>query len=703
MKIGTKIILIITVLIAISAITGSATYFITAKQIIETKINAHLESVATLKENQLSNFLNVQKERVVEIASEQEFISGVVNATTDKAGIRKLLQERLLLQSDVIDFSVLKLDGEVLASTDPSQEGKFRLDETYFVNGQKETYIQNFYHDIAISRLASTVATPIKDANGKVFGVFAARVNLDAISALMTERSGLGATGETYLVNNFNTIISATRSNSGEFGRMVYTEGITNCLAGRDGTHLLNYENIPVIGIHRWVADKKICLVAEIKQAEAYAPIDYLRLLSFLGSLGAILFTVIFGQLFARTIVKPILMLRENTRQVTAGNLDTPISIITKDEIGELAADFRTMTANLRVNMKNLEEERAKLLASINSLPLGFVLFNVQNQMVLKNKIMEVILEEKDEYITKEMLADLVKKAKNFELTVEECLSQKRVCEFEKIEWKEKILRVIFAPIVVAGERVIGYVLIIEDTTKAETLNRTRDEFFSIASHELRTPLTAIRGNSELLQKIFAGRTEDAKLSEMIADIHESSKRLITIVNDFLDVSRIEQNKIVFKMEKVNIAEVIQETMRNMEDTAKKRQNIFVFNAPSSALLVMGDRTRISQVVFNLIGNAVNYTEHGTITITVTSHLTGFVRVIVEDTGVGIAKENQKYLFQKFQQAGGDIYTRTVSQSAGLGLYTSKLLIENMGGRLWLERSEVNKGSLFSFTLPAAS
>lgn len=719
MKIGTKIILIIITLVVISATAGGIIDYVVSKQVVEQKISAHLESVATLKGNQFSAFLEDAKTRVEEVANEKGFLTDIFavqnnNQSSHTAALdgmlRALLQERLLYQNNIFEFLVLDLNGEVLVSTNPQQEEKFRTDEEYFIKGQATTYVHNFYHDIAIGTLATTISTPIKDTRGAVIGVLAGRVSLDSISKLMAEHSGLGATGETYLVNKFNTIISGTRADiSGEFTRMIYTAGIKDCLAGKNGEHFINYANIPVIGVHKWIPDKEMCLVAEANQAEAYSPINYLRLVSFLIALGSVVFTVLLGDLLSRSLSRPILMLRENAKQITEGNLDTKISITTKDEIGELAADFGKMTAQLRTYTKNLEEERAKLVASINSLPLGFILFDIHNHIVLKNRSMESILEEKDTNITAEMIGEVLKKAQNFELTIDECIKQRKVCEFEKIEWKNKILRIIFAPIVVsqttykvADDRIIGYVLIVEDVTKTETLNRTRDEFFSIASHELRTPLTAIRGNSEMLKDILSEKISDKKIVEMITDIHESSKRLIGIVNDFLDISRLEQKKIVFAKEKINVSDVVEETVRNLTDVARERNNSFVFIPSEPRPLVLGDRTRISQIIFNLLGNAINYTEKGTISISVNAYETNFVKVSVTDTGMGIAQENQKFLFQKFQQAAENIYARTVSQSIGLGLYTSKLLVEAMGGKIWLEKSERGKGSTFSFILPVA-
>ena len=132
----------------------------------------------------------------------------------------------------------------------------------------------------------------------------------------------------------------------------------------------------------------------------------------------------------------------------------------------------------------------------------------------------------------------------------EECMA-KRSTVVSDIEYGDKFLKLFFAPIMMLHDsnEMIGYVILFEDVTEAKLLERTRDEFFAIASHELRTPLTAIRGNTELIQDFFAEEVKNKEVLSMIADIQNASTRLIALVNDFLDVSRIEQHKIKFKNE----------------------------------------------------------------------------------------------------------------------------------------------------------
>jgi len=703
MKIRTKIILTVAILVVFSSLIAGVMYFISSKQLVEKNINAHLESVATLKGNQFSDFLRGRKEYIEEIEGEDEFLKAFFGIATNKQDIeemRALMKNRLLPQNGFFEFFVIDLNGKILVSTDIKQEGKFRSEETYFINGKKETYFHNFYHDIAINSPASTVATPIKDINEKVIGVLAGRLNLDTISKLMAEHSGLGETGETYLVNKFNTVITEIRAEKNEnFSRMIYTAGVKDCLNGNNGIHSVNYENASVIGVHKWNQEKEICLIAEIRESEAYASLNYLRLIFLLVGTLLALFTMIIGNLLARSLSKPILKLRENAKQITEGDLETKISITTKDEIGELAYDFEKMTTQLRTYTKNLQEEKAKLVASIDSLSMGFVLFNPKNEIILKNAAIEHIF---NNLRKNELSFDWLEAELKMKISVEDCLREKTLCEFKEVDWQNKILRVIIVPVLIDSKKgeIIGFVLLFEDVTEERLLDRTKNEFFAIASHELRTPLTAIKGNAEMLKTIFSKEINNKEVLEMISDIQEESVRLIGITNDFLDVSRTEQHRNKFVLVPIDLNSVAKNIVNELKNIGKAKENMIIFKENKIIRNVVGDKDRVHQIFTNLIANANNYTEKGMIIISLANE-DDHVKISIADTGSGIPEENRKFLFRKFQQAGTNIFTRNTEKGTGLGLYISRLLIEDMNGKIWLEKSEIGVGSTFSFTLPS--
>ncbi|MBU0846121.1 hypothetical protein KKH23_02935, partial [Patescibacteria group bacterium] len=235
-------------------------------------------------------------------------------------------------------------------------------------------------------------------------------------------------------------------------------------------------------------------------------------------------------------------------------------------------------------------------------------------------------------------------------------------------------------------------------------LGKLKDEFFSIAAHELRTPLTAIQGNTSLIQEYFGDDIRKNKdLEEMVEDVNESSKRLIKIVNDYLDASRLEQGRIVFKNKNIDIKEIITDVVAETKELATEKNLYIKLGEEINAKLlqVFADKDRVKQVIYNLVGNAIKYTKQGGLTIHAQEE-NGSLLLRFEDTGIGIDPEGQQLLFQKFQQVGENHLDRKTNRGAGIGLYISKLLVESMGGKIYLEKSEVNKGSIFTFTLPLA-
>jgi len=261
------------------------------------------------------------------------------------------------------------------------------------------------------------------------------------------------------------------------------------------------------------------------------------------------------------------------------------------------------------------------------------------------------------------------------------------------------------APVISAhDDSVEGVVVLVEDITEAKIVERSKQEFFSIASHELRTPLTAIRGNTRMIQEFYPEHLKDDGLREMIEDIHTSSIRLIEIVNDFLDASSLEQGKIKFDMQDFAIDEIIEKVTDEMSSVAaSKKLSLETDGTLSQLPRVHGDANRIKQVVYNLVGNAMKFTEHGSIKISAdVNEAEAMVTIRVTDTGPGITPEGQQLLFHKFQQTNESLHTRDATRGTGLGLYISKLIVEEMGGTMQLDKSEPGKGSTFSFTIPTA-
>jgi PAS domain S-box-containing protein len=397
-----------------------------------------------------------------------------------------------------------------------------------------------------------------------------------------------------------------------------------------------------------------------------------------------------------------------------------PISLLSSN-IGEGGASgailvFRDITKERAVKgdieqqvvarTEELHEEQAKLRASIESFPIGFMLADTKGNSIIQNKALGGILGLDEEA---ESIAELKTKLTHYDIVAafEKILSSGRPINIKEVGSGSKTLRLFMAPVHVKSngkDSVIGVVALLEDITEAKILERSKDEFFSIASHELRTPLTSIQGNTSMILEYFAETLKDDNLKEMLGDIHESSVRLIAIVNDFLDLSRLEQGKVSFTYEAFDLEPVVDEVVFEMKNVLDEKHLTLRANNLSKNVLpqVWADRNRTKQVIYNLIGNAAKFTDKGG--VSVEAMLEGNnVKVLIIDTGRGLSPSSQELLFRKFQQANTSLLTRDTSRGTGLGLYISKMIIENMGGKVALEHSEEGKGSTFSFTLSIAS
>jgi PAS domain S-box-containing protein len=352
---------------------------------------------------------------------------------------------------------------------------------------------------------------------------------------------------------------------------------------------------------------------------------------------------------------------------------------------------------------RQLGWEKARLTTSINNLPNGFILTDPENNIIMVNHSALNILDLPHSTHTLSQIADRLKPFFDLTSAHQTCLKDETTLTVPEISLDAKFIRLFISPIYVSDDTASNYVgsaFLITNITEQKVLERSKDEFFSIASHELRTPLTAIRGNTSMILDYYSAQLTDPDLHHMIDDVHESSVRLIEIVNDFLNVSRLEQSRIEFKKAEFDMGILAKEVIDELGATTPPPPVPLLLTLPEASLpKVLADRDRTKQVLFNLLGNALKFTTAGKVEVSFAPQNT-LLEVLITDTGRGIPPAQQGILFHKFQQAGESLFTRDTTKGTGLGLYISKLLIEGMGGKIRLVKSEPDVGSVFSFTLP---
>jgi signal transduction histidine kinase len=232
---------------------------------------------------------------------------------------------------------------------------------------------------------------------------------------------------------------------------------------------------------------------------------------------------------------------------------------------------------------------------------------------------------------------------------------------------------------------------------KVDSLSKAKSEFISIASHQLRTPLSAIKGYiSMLLEGTYGALAEKQK--RPMENVYQSNERLINLVNNLLDISRIEAGRMEFEPEETQIEEITESAVSELKIAAEKKGLYLKLEKPKTPLpKLFLDREKMRQVFLNIFDNAIKYTNQGGITIKFKIQNSKF-KIMISDTGEGMTKEDLEKIFETFSR--GTIGVATHTEGAGLGLYIARKFVEMHGGRVWAESEGKSKGSTFYIELP---
>jgi signal transduction histidine kinase len=240
----------------------------------------------------------------------------------------------------------------------------------------------------------------------------------------------------------------------------------------------------------------------------------------------------------------------------------------------------------------------------------------------------------------------------------------------------------------------------IEDKGRAlESANRHKSEFLANMSHELRTPLNAIIGFSEVLRERMFGDL-NAKQAEYVSDIHASGEHLLSLINDILDLSKVEAGRTELDIAPFNVPQALENAMILIRERAMRRSVKLELTIDAGIGEITGDERKFKQIMLNLLSNAVKFTPQGGRVGVHAARSGAELRIAVSDTGAGISAEDQRSLFEAFRQVGKDRARK--AEGTGLGLALTRKFVELHGGRIWIE-SEPGKGSCFSFSLPIAA
>ncbi|MEL6605391.1 MAG: ATP-binding protein [Cyanobacteria bacterium J06614_10] len=447
------------------------------------------------------------------------------------------------------------------------------------------------------------------------------------------------------------------------------------------------------------------------------------RRLAYIFTLGTAITTLLSGAIatiLTKQLTDPIKRLTRTAQTIAQeGKFDLRVPVSRRDELGMLANSFNQLvewvglrTLDLEESQFDLEQRTQELSAIINSLGDGLLVADASGKITRFNPPLLKMFSLKREAILQQPVSQV------FGPDVNQLIRQSQANPNLTFSREVPLAQAAIGQALVSTildletNQPLGCVILFRDITAEKEVDRMKTDFISTVSHELRTPLTSVLGFAKIIQKklekvvLPAVASEEKKtvravrqVKENLAIIISEGERLTSLINDVLDIAKIEAGKIEWRMAEVNPQTIIEHAIAATSALTLTNNITLKTDIAPNLPTVIADQDRLIQVVINLISNAIKFTDEGTVTCEV-KRTEDELKISVIDTGIGISEEDQPKVFEKFKQVG-EIMTDK-PQGTGLGLPICKQIVEHHGGRIWVE-SELGHGSTFCVALPLAT
>ncbi|MEO5359822.1 MAG: response regulator [Nitrospirota bacterium] len=727
----TTIILLSIALLPIIAISVTAYY--TAESLLKHHIIDSLEATANIQKRRIENNLQRSVERVNLITSRPPMRAALENylRTGDKEQqkiVVSVLSSAKSVVKDILDIHILDIEGKVAVSTNDSLHGVDFSNEEYYIRGKK-SYSLSAFSLINKDKVVNYLSCPLVHED-RVLGILVVEATFDRIISITSDYSGLGETGESQLAkfdNNGDALIivpmrfDETSALKRNISKSNINSPIIQALLNKE--HILydviDYRGEPVMAVTRHIGQTNWGLVIKIDRDDAFSPLIKLRNLFIGFTTVTVILVLIVSFYSARSITRPVANLITASRRIKEGDASALADVSSSDEIGFLSETFNDMTISLLEARKKLEhdiEEQYKMF--FENAVESILLCEAEGQhigaIIRANRTASEMYGYSIEELQHMSIYDLnVDDKENYDREyLDNILSGERIrgetinarkdghcfpVEFTAVllEIKDKKYVITFSTDITQRKKIEAAQ--IAARKEAEEANKAKSEFIANISHEIRTPMNAIIGLSSL-----ALRTSlTAKQRDYIEKSLLSARSLLGIINDVLDISKIESNKL--KMESIDFSldDILNDiaAIHTLKAEEKGVELIYSLSGEIPRQLI-GDPLRLGQVITNLLNNAIKFTAKGEIILSVRALSVMETEVILEfsisDTGIGIKPEQLPLLFQHFTQA--DTSTTRIYGGTGLGLTICKSLVKQMNGDITVT-SDYGKGSTFTFTV----
>ncbi|WLV24670.1 cell wall metabolism sensor histidine kinase WalK [Aciduricibacillus chroicocephali] len=426
-----------------------------------------------------------------------------------------------------------------------------------------------------------------------------------------------------------------------------------------------------------------------------YNQLENINEIFFKGSILAIIVSAFIGILVARTITKPILEMRRQAQIMATGDFTQKVNVYGSDEIGQLAETFNDLNDKLKHSYQTIEEEERKLSSVLANMSDGVIAADKTGAVTLMNEAAGKLLGRRPDTAIGEFLLDVLQLEEKIVDVDELQEGGSTIIDFSEDD-DISLIRANFSTVSDDEDDITGFITVISDVTEQEKDERERREFVSNVSHELRTPLTTMRS---YLEALLDGAWEDKKIAPNFLNVAQTeTDRMIRMVNDLLQLSRMDNKEHALKKVRVDFITFMNQVIDRFEMNLDEESNITLERQlPEGPFFVWIDRDKMTQVLDNIISNAIKYSPGGGIVGFKAAKLRQQLMVSISDQGIGIDYDKTDKIFERFYRTD-KARTRKLG-GTGLGLAISKEIVEAHYGRIWAE-SELGKGTTIHFALP---
>lgn len=448
--------------------------------------------------------------------------------------------------------------------------------------------------------------------------------------------------------------------------------------------------------------ESNIIGVVEVRASleTTYDNLNHISLIYFSASLLAVVLGVVMAVIISRSLTKPIAEINDRTTRIAQGDYSGGILVRSNDEIGQLAENVNALAVRIEETTNSTEFERRRLDSVLEHMTDGVIATDRRGSInIINTAALQMTGMEDSNVALGQPILEVLQIADRYNLRELLDNQDELLLDFSNEE-RQLIIRAYFSLIQRASGFISGLVIVLHDVTEQQRIEEERRQFVSNVSHELRTPLTSVKSYVDALQE---GAIEDPEVAKsFLAVAQDETTRMIHMINDLLELSRMDSGMMKLETEYVNVGELFNYILNRFDmiianDDKPEKYYTIKREITNSQIWVELDTSKFTQVVDNIMNNAIKYSpDGGVITARMIDRKTEVV-LSITDQGLGIPKKDLGHIFDRFFRV--DKARSRAQGGTGLGLAISKEIIERFGGKIWVESSE-GKGSTFSISLP---